>query len=320
MPGCARKILILAAVACTGLPAGCATTPAGDGQGVRIDSDPPGAKCILVRRDETLATVLTPTWITVSGSAFPVKVSCSKPGYQDGWDFLESRDTSKLFPFAPSNPANTASATAFIYPSELHVWLTASAPTSGTVNAAADSIPTPSKPKTVLDLLHNIKLVAQSGSLLRRDFYGQANLLQWFGGSEVKTSSLSDRGVGGSILGFDELVSPTPFGNGTLPGMQIQFSWSERTGTGVESTFSLMLRSATDASFDKVVGVFGAAWRKAPLEPPSPHRVYEPVTRPHGGEVIVYTFRTSGALQIMRVEFNGDATVASIYIKGLTEG
>jgi len=102
--------------------------------------------------------------------------------------------------------------------------------------------------------------------------------------------------------------------------MQIQFSWSERTGTGVESRFALRLRSATDAGFDKVVGVFGASWRKAPLELPSPHGGYEPATRAHGGEVIIYTFRTSGALQIMRVKFHGDATVDSIYIKGLKEG
>jgi hypothetical protein len=319
MPGCTRKILLLAAVACTGLPAGCATIRTGDVQEVEIDSDPPGAKCSLVRRDETLATVLAPTRITVSGSAFPVKVSCSKPGYQDGWDFLESTPIREPIPIAPPNPANTASGTTFIYPSELHVWLTASAQTSGTGNAA-DSIPTPSKPKTVLDLLHNIKLVAQSGSLLRRDFYGQANLLQWFGGSEVKASSLSDKEVSGSIIGFDELVSPTPYGNFPLPGMQLRFSWSKSTGTGVESYFILSLRSATDAGFDEVVGVFGPAWRQAPLEPPSPHGGYEPATRPHGGEVIVYTFRTSGALQIMRVKFHGDATVDSIYIRGRQEG
>jgi hypothetical protein len=263
---------------------------------------------------------LTPTRITVSGSAFPVKVSCSKPGYQDGWDFLASTPTREPIPIASPNPAGTASGTTFIYPSELHVWLTASAPTNGTGNAAADSIPTPGKPKTVLDLLHNIRLVAQSGSLLRRDFYGQANLLQWFGGNEVKASSLSDKEVGGSIIGFDELVSPTPFGNFPLPGMHIQLSWSERAGTGVESYFILSLRSATDAGFDEVVGVFGPAWREAPLEPPSFHGGYEPATRPHGREAIVYTFRTSGALQIMRVKFHGDATVDSIYIKGLKEG
>jgi hypothetical protein len=178
MPGCTRKILLLAAVACTGLPAGCATTRTGDVQEVEIDSDPPGAKCTLARRDETLATALTPTRITVGRSALPVKVSCAKPGYQDGWDFLESTPTREPIPFAPPNPTNATSGTTFIYPSTLYVWLTESAPTSGTGNAADDSLPTPSKPKTVLDLLHNIKLVAQSGSLRRRDFYGHANLLQ----------------------------------------------------------------------------------------------------------------------------------------------
>jgi hypothetical protein len=185
---------------------------------------------------------------------------------------------------------------------------------------SADSNLAPSKPRTVIDLLHNIKLVTQSGSLLRRDFYADTNLLQYFGGVDVKVIR-SDNETTGDILGFDELVPSMPFdGTSSLPGMSILFSWYERTGGNIESTLSVRFGNSTGVAFDDVVLVFGSTWKKAPLEPPVPHRVYDKPTRPHGNEVIVYEFRSASVIQEMRVEFRGDATLDSIYIKGRKEG
>jgi hypothetical protein len=185
---------------------------------------------------------------------------------------------------------------------------------------SADSNLAPGKPKTVLDLLHNIKLVTQTGSMLRRDFYEDTSLLQYFGGVNVKVIR-SDNETTGDILGFDELVPPMPFdGTSSLPGLSIRFSWYEHTGGDIESTLSVLFGSSTGVGFDDVVLVFGAAWKKAPLEPPIPHRIYDKATRPHGKEVIIYEFRTARVIQVVRVEFRGDATLDSIYIKGRKEG
>jgi hypothetical protein len=101
-------------------------------------------------------------------------------------------------------------------------------PTIPATPASADSLLTSSKPKTVLDLLRNIKLVAQSGSLLRRNFFDEANLLQYFGGSNVK-SLRSDNQITGDILGLDEPESPALKGVSSLAGISIRFSWHEST-------------------------------------------------------------------------------------------
>jgi hypothetical protein len=189
-----------------------------------------------------------------------------------------------------------------------------------TMPGSAASNLAPGKPRTVIDLLHNIKLVTQSGLLLRRDFYADTNLSQYFGGVDVKVVR-SDNETTGDILGFDELVPPMPFdGTSSLPGMSIRFSWYEHTGGNIESTLSVRFGSSSGVAFDDVVLVFGSTWKKAPLEPPIPHRIYDKTTRPHGNEVIIYEFRTARVIQVMRVEFRGDATLDSIYIKGRKQG
>jgi hypothetical protein len=191
--------------------------------------------------------------------------------------------------------------------------------TTSTPTTSADP-QTPSKPKTLLGLLDNIKLVARSGALLRRDFYEDTSLLQYFGGVNVKVIR-SNNQTTGDILGFDEFVPPMPFdGTSSLPGMSIRFSWYEHTGGDIESTLSVLFGNSTGVGFDDVVRVFGASWDKAPLEPPIPHRVYDRTTRPHGNDIIIYKFQMAGAVQEMRVEFNGDATLYSIYIKVRKEG
>ncbi len=192
--------------------------------------------------------------------------------------------------------------------------------TISTTPAFADSLPTPSKPKTAVDLLHNIKLAIQSGALLKREFYDDANLLQYFGGVSVQLSTHSLNVIGGSVLGFDEIVAPTPFHGSFLPGMTLQFSWSRRDGTSVESELILRFGRSTKVGFDDVVKVFSSAWKKAPLELPSAHYTPDPITRPHGNEIIIHEFQTAGVVQEMRVEFKGDGTLYSIYIKGRKEG
>jgi hypothetical protein len=186
--------------------------------------------------------------------------------------------------------------------------------------AFADSLPTPSKPKTVVDLLHNIKLAIQSGVLLKREFYDDANLLQYFGGVNVQLSTRSLNVIGGSVLGFDEIVAPTPLNGSFLPGMTLQLSWSRRDGTSIESELILRFGRSTKVGFDDVVEVFSSAWKKAPLELPSAHYTPDPITRRHGNEIIIYEFQTAGVAQQMRVEFKGDGTLYSIYIKGRKEG
>jgi hypothetical protein len=186
--------------------------------------------------------------------------------------------------------------------------------------AFADSLPTPSKPKTVVDLLHNIRLAIQSGALLKREFYDDAYLLQYFGGVNVQLSAHSLDVIGGSVLGFDEIVAPTPLNGSFLPGMTLQFSWSRRDGTSVESELILRFGPSTRVGFDDVVQVFSGAWKKAPLELPSAHYTPDPITRPHGNQIITYEFQTAGVVQEMRVEFKGDGTIYSIYIKGRKEG
>ena len=102
--------------------------------------------------------------------------------------------------------------------------------------------------------------------------------------------------------------------------MTLQFSWSRRDGTSVESELNLRFGRSTRVGFDDVVQVFSAAWKKAPLELPSAHYIPDPITRPHGNQIITYEFQTAGVVQQMRVEFKGDGTIYSIYIKGRKEG
>jgi hypothetical protein len=183
-------------------------------------------------------------------------------------------------------------------------------PTISATPASADSLPTPSKPETAVDLLRNIKLAMQSGALLRRGFYDDANLLQYFGGNNVK-SRRSDNQINGDILGLDDLVSP---------GLSIRFSWYEHAGRNIESALLILFTNSINVGFEDVVRVFGSSWKKAPLEPPIPHRMYDTPTRPHGNEVIIYELRMAGVVQEIRAEFRGDATLYMIYVKGRKEG
>ncbi len=73
------------------LSGGCATVATGATQSVEITSDPSGAECLLTRPNEQLGKVTTPGSIKVSRSAQPIKVTCSKQGYQSSSVFMSAR-------------------------------------------------------------------------------------------------------------------------------------------------------------------------------------------------------------------------------------
>jgi hypothetical protein len=83
------RLLVLVFVACGST--GCATILAGKSQTVTVATNPPGARCELIREGRVIGTVdNTPGAITLIKSKHDIDVICRKDGFSDGKGFGDS--------------------------------------------------------------------------------------------------------------------------------------------------------------------------------------------------------------------------------------
>lgn len=83
------RIIVMAAVACGST--GCATILAGKSQTVTVATNPPGARCELIREGRVIGTVEnTPGAVTLMKTKHDIDVICRKDGFTDGKGFGES--------------------------------------------------------------------------------------------------------------------------------------------------------------------------------------------------------------------------------------
>lgn len=62
----------------------CSTIIDGPHQTIHIDTDPAGATCRFMNNDTHVGDVVTPGEMRVEKTKYPMIITCSKPGYQDG--------------------------------------------------------------------------------------------------------------------------------------------------------------------------------------------------------------------------------------------
>jgi hypothetical protein len=75
--------LLMAAASLAVLP-GCATLTEGSAQTIRIDTDPPDARCELTRNGQLVTRIpATPATVSVYKEAGDLQLTCRKPGYLD---------------------------------------------------------------------------------------------------------------------------------------------------------------------------------------------------------------------------------------------
>lgn len=78
-----RLVISLAILAMSA--SGCASILKGTSQTIAVNTNPPGANCVLRREGGVIATANpTPQIVEVSKSKEDIEVSCQKEGYEDG--------------------------------------------------------------------------------------------------------------------------------------------------------------------------------------------------------------------------------------------
>ena len=90
-----RSILILSVAF---LSSGCSTILSGRSQTITISTNPSGALCQLTREGRNIGQVSpTPGGVMVERSKHDLSVICSKEGYQDATEYIESGTESATF-------------------------------------------------------------------------------------------------------------------------------------------------------------------------------------------------------------------------------
>jgi hypothetical protein len=91
MPFKATPMLLAASVLLASGLGGCASIITGTSQDIAIATTPGGARCVLTREKETIATVdSTPGTVTVRKDKHDILVTCDKAGYQTATKYLDS--------------------------------------------------------------------------------------------------------------------------------------------------------------------------------------------------------------------------------------
>ncbi|GGJ14017.1 hypothetical protein [Neoroseomonas lacus] len=88
---------VLALLAALVLPA-CSTITEGASQGLLVATDPPGARCEVRHRGETIATIeQTPATVVVHKSPYDITVDCTRPGYFPGAAVVNSEMDNRTY-------------------------------------------------------------------------------------------------------------------------------------------------------------------------------------------------------------------------------
>lgn len=72
------------------LAPGCASVVDGTSQQIALNSNPPGAQCMMTRKGEIIGNTTTPGAVLIKKTKHDIEVSCSKPGYETSTAYLKS--------------------------------------------------------------------------------------------------------------------------------------------------------------------------------------------------------------------------------------
>lgn len=172
-----------------------------------------------------------------------------------------------------------------------------------------------SRPKSLGELLENLKRFVDGGHLLHQQFFTKRCISKVIGAEDRETMAGSngdrDLWVIGKAFVVDSLsripVEDIP------PGMQFSAScrWSDSETT--DGVISLVFVNGKGPRFNDIATVFGNEWileKAPPPDGPPP-----PVTGDHGNEVWRREIRTiNGSVRKMEIDFGSDGTLSIVNI------
>ncbi len=85
-----HKFLLVLALPLLLLTGGCASIASGTSQTLSFDSNPQGADCTLKREELVIGRVKTPSTVEVKKTKHDIQVTCSKDGYHDTSNVIDS--------------------------------------------------------------------------------------------------------------------------------------------------------------------------------------------------------------------------------------
>lgn len=148
------------------------------------------------------------------------------------------------------------------------------------------------KPKSVIELLINMKLATQSGFIEQDDFYVEDILRHAFGAGTVRFTG--QRCLGNfsvNLSNFPAWVPRVETLGRPIDAFDFRMRKYERSDGKSGAWVSMAFRSkdAPRPSFDEIVQLFGRDWVECELPPPSSHpSIPPPVMHPRGNACIVY--------------------------------
>jgi hypothetical protein len=166
------------------------------------------------------------------------------------------------------------------------------AATRTVVSPGAKVVTSPKSPTTALELLQNIKFALDQGLPLKEDFYTDANLMRFFGGSKVENvtddPTAGPRDIIRQLSNFGTMVEPVKVGSATISGISLVLHRNVANDGKISASLTLdLLRPASNLDFDRVTALFGPNW-SVPKKPKLPHMKPAPARQAHGNAEIEY--------------------------------
>lgn len=168
-------------------------------------------------------------------------------------------------------------------------------------------------PKTILQILSNIKFAVDHGSLLREQFYADEKLRAFSGGTTIWWIDRSATRLYVHISGFDKVVPSIPVNKISMPGIVIAIERSVESNGNLEGLARIFVNRPI-FPFEDIEKLFGNQWRNDPIL--SPDRVSEKTTHPHGNARITYSYLSNSVPVSITIETGADG---SLYRADFTE-
>lgn len=148
-----------------------------------------------------------------------------------------------------------------------------------------------SEPSSYEGLLRNLKIALDDGSLARREFLSDQDLLELFGKGRVIWHEKAIEKFSGEIRRpiFYSVGDPAR-GRSSLDDAIVSFRRT-LSGNGQLETM-IVIDLITDApdrpSFSQIEQIFGDQWQLEQYQAPNPHLTVSPRTAPHGNDIVTY--------------------------------
>ena len=192
--------------------------------------------------------------------------------------------------------------------------LLAAAPLAGCASGGRTGLSRLQTPRSLSDLLVNVKEVTRSGAILEDDFYTSDNLKRVFGGTVVDVPvAFNGRRTGADVRGFPAWKELKGTDRSSDDSVVLSITRSFDIHGGEQAVLLVTSNGATELRFDGVERVLGRDWHPiypmVPLHgpgtgpPPGP-----PATSPHGNERIQYQLAEPRLMRSLQISFAPDGT------------